>query len=149
MKNNSTTEITKNTIRGDRVSRESIYYTSLFGVALITAIVLLIISIARHNKSLTIYASLIGALFLIATLVAVRCICMSKNTLHTVGDTLVIKRFFVTRKFKSDKINKLTIVKFGDKGLNKVNITYGEKTFRYKFYNLSKEEISKLRASAK
>lgn len=146
MKDISALSNSKNVIAGEKVSREGIYYASLFGAALITSIVLLIISIVKHNKGLTVYSSILIPVFLIAGLAAARYIMMSKDTVYLKDGNLVIKSFFTTRKFKISEITKLTAAQNGNDGPTSVNITYGEKTYYYKL-NITKEQTADIKRS--
>ncbi len=135
----------KEVITGLRVNRESVYYTALFGAAFLLSVALLIISLVQENKGLTIYASVLVPLFLVASLVAARSVCVSKNKIYVRRGVLVIKSFFCTRRIEIASIERLTAANFGNKGQTSVNVTYGNKTAKYIFKNLTKEEIAHLR----
>jgi hypothetical protein len=145
MEDISQIEKTKDVIKGFKVSRESIYYTSLFGVAFIVSIVLAFIGKAQHNKGLVVYASVLIPLFLIAASVSARFISLSKNTIYVQDGVLVIKTFFATRHFEIDQIKKLTSATSGTDGITSINVTYHEKTVRYKFKNLTKDEAMQIK----
>ena len=145
MKDIKKKENTKEVITGLRISRESIYYTALFGVAFILSLVLLFIAISQSNKALTIYASVLVPVFLISTLIAVRFTCFTKNRIYVEDEVLVIKTFFTTRKFSIKKIKKLTFPQSEGETVTSVNITYCDQTFRYNFKNLEKEEAQHLK----
>lgn len=145
MKDISSIEKSKDVIKGLEINRESVYYTALFGAASVVSLVLLIISYVQRNAGLKIYSWILLPIFLIGTLAAARYAFVSKNRIYTKCGVLVIKSFFITRHFEIAKIEKLTAAKFGDKGLASVNITYGEKSFKYTFKDCSKEEINELR----
>ena len=82
MKKNLTKENTKDVIRGSRLSRESIYYTALFGVAFIVSIALLLIAIKQSNTGLIIYSSILIPVFLISSIIAARFIALNKNKIY-------------------------------------------------------------------
>lgn len=145
MKDISSIEKSKNVIKGLEINRESVYYTALFGVASLVSLVLLIVSYVQRNTGLKIYSWILLPVFAVCTLVAARYAFVSKSRIYTKCGVLVIKSFFVTRHFEIAKIEKLTAAKFGENDLASVNITYGEKSFKYTFKGCSKEEINELR----
>lgn len=145
MKDISSIEKSKDVISGLHVSKEGLYYIALFGAASITAAVLLIIAYVQHNSPLKIYSFVLLPLFLILTAVAARFTYVTKNRVYVKDGTLVIKSFFLTRKLKTEKIDKLTAAKNGETEITSVNITYCTKTYKYKFKNFTKEDISHLR----
>ena len=149
MKNTKGNKNSKEVILGFRVSRESIYYTSLFGVAFIISLVLLCIAVSRHNKALTIYAAILVPLFIVTASIAARFTCLSKNKIHVKDGFLVIKTFFVTRRFKIAEIKKITSAQSGSDSATSLKITYRDKTFKYTFKNFTKEQASQLKRAVK
>jgi hypothetical protein len=145
MKDISSIEKSKDVVYGLGVNRESIYYTALFGAASLTALVLLIISYAQKNTALKIYAWVLLPIFAICTVIAARYSFQSKNKVYVQCGVLVIKSFFITRKFEIMKIEKLTAATNNKDGVTTVNICYGGRTFNYKFKSMTKEEIAHLR----
>lgn len=135
----------KNVIAGKRLSRESLYYSILFGMGAVAAAVLLYLGITKHNKGLIIYSGILIPVFLIGTLIAVRFVLVSKNTVYSTDEVLVVKAFFITRKFKVAEIEKLTAAQSGVDGITSVNITYRGKTAHYRFKDLTKDDVSSLR----
>ena len=70
MKDINEIERSKEVIRGDKLSREALYYTILFGAASLINLVLLIFSIVHKNSGLTVYTSVLEPLFILAALIA-------------------------------------------------------------------------------
>lgn len=134
----------KDVIIGFKANRESIYYTSLFSVAFAASILLLIFGKTQNNKGLVTYASVLIPVFLISALIAARFTCVGKNKVYLTKNTLVIKTFFITRKFKTSEIKKLTSAKYGD-GCTSLNIKYHQKTYKYNFKNITKDDVSKIK----
>lgn len=147
MKDISSIKKSKETIIGLRVNKESLYYSILFGVATLVAIVLMIFAFSHNNPGLKIYSCILTPIFAVLSAIAIRFTVMSKDKIHVVDGVLVIKSFFCTRKIKVADIEKLTAAKFGTKGLTSVNITYCGKTAKYIYKNMTKEEIALLRRS--
>lgn len=145
MKDISSFEKTKDVIAGRHISKESIYYTVLFGIALIVSVALMIVACAQDNKGLKIYAAVLIPLFVLATSVSARFTCISKNKIYIKNGSIVIKSFFVTRKFNISEIKKLTSAQFGKEGLTSIKLKYREKTFKYTFKSLTKEDVAKIR----
>lgn len=148
MKDISQIEKSKNVIKGFKASRESIYYTCLFGVAFAVSVALAFIGKAQQNKALVVYACILIPLFLISTCVAVRFVFLTKNTVYTKDGVLVIKTFFTTRRFKISDIEKLTSTTSGADGITTMNVTYRSKTVRYKFKKFTKDEAQQIRRAA-
>ena len=138
-------KVKKEVITGFFVNRESIYYSVLFTLAFMVSIALLVIAKSKSNKGLVIYSAILIPLFFIATAVAIRCVCISKNKIHVKGGKLVIKTFFITRRIPISAIKKLTVAQFGDKNLTSVKLSLRDKAFRYKFKSFTKEEAAHLR----
>ena len=134
----------KDVIIGFKANRESIYYTSLFSVAFAASILLLIFGKTQNNKGLVTYASVLIPVFLISALIAARFTCVGKNKVYLTKNTLVIKTFFITRKFKTSEIKKLTSAQYGD-GCTSLNIKYHQKTYKYNFKNITKDDVSKIK----
>ena len=148
MKDNSTLENSKQIIEGEKISREGIYYAALFCAAIITSVILLIVSIRKFNRGLTIYASVLIPLFTVACLLAVRYILACKDKIHIKDGNLVIKTFFITRKFKTTEIKRINATHNEKLGVAFVKIFYGEKTYSYKF-KLTKEQTVQLKRSVR
>ena len=148
MKKNLTNENTKNVIRGERLSRESIYYTSLFGLAFIVSLVLLFIAIKQGNNGLIIYSSILIPVFLISALVAARFTVLSKNKIYVDNGILVIKTFFATKKFKTADIKKFTSAQH-ENNVTAIKITYQNKVHKFNFKNFTKEEITHMKRAIK
>ena len=148
MKKNLTKENTKDVIRGSSLSRESIYYTALFGVAFIVSLVLLFIAIKQGNNGLIIYSSILIPVFLISALVAARFTVLSKNKIYVENGTLVIKTFFATRKFKTADIRKFTSAQH-ENNVTAIRITYHNKVHKFSFKNFTKEEITHMKRAIK
>ena len=147
MKENSLSKCERDVIVGHKISKESIYYTALFGVAMIVAIALLFVSISQNNTGLTIYSSCLIPLFLMSTAIAARCIFISKDKMYVENGTLVIKKFFSTKKYSIDKIEKLKVTKNYEKDSTAVRITYKNETTKYIFKNFTKEESAHLKSA--
>jgi hypothetical protein len=145
MKDISSIEKSKDVVYGLGVNRESLYYTALFGVASVTALVLLITSYAQKNTALKIYAWILLPIFAIFTLIAARYSFVSKNKIYAQCGVLVIKSFFITRKFEILKIEKISAATNNKNGVTAVNVFYGGKTYNYKLKSMTKEEIAHLR----
>lgn len=145
MKDISSIEKSKDIVYGLSVNRESLYYTALFGAASITALVLLIISYAQKNTALKIYAWILLPVFALCTLIATRYSFASKNKIYAQRGILVIKSFFITRKFEILKIEKISAATNNKNGVTAVNVFYGGKTYNYKLKSMTKEEIAHLR----
>lgn len=142
MKDNSNK---KDVITGTKISRESLYYIILFGIAALFSLVLLVIGIVQGNKKLIIYSAIILPLFVIASALAARGAYVSRSTVYTDGDTLFIKSFFRTEKIRIKEIEKLSAAKNDKTGKTSVKITHAKKVSKYTFKNFNKEEISHLR----
>lgn len=145
MKNLQSNNTKREVIRGHRVNRESIYYTALFGVALVTSIVLLIIGIVGKTKGLIIYTAILVPVFALADLAALRYTLVSKDTLYIEDSKLVIKSFFKTRVIPVSLIDKLTAATNNKNNVTTVNITYEKESVSYKFNDITKEDIARLR----
>ena len=134
----------KETIIGLKINRESIYYTALFSLAFLASIALLIFGKLQFNDGLVIYASVLMPVFLICAVIAARFTCVTKDKIYIADGTLVIKKFFITRKFKTSEIKKLTSAQYAG-GLTSLNIKYNGKTYNYSFKNLTKDDVTKIR----
>ena len=145
MKDISSIEKSKDVVLGLCINRESVYYSALFGTASLTALVLLIISYAQRNAGLKIYSWILLPVFVICTAIAARYAFVSKNKIYAQCGTLVIKSFFVTRKYEIAKIDKLTAATNNKDGVTSVNVIYGRSTHNYKYKSITKEEIAHLR----
>lgn len=145
MKDISSIEKSKDVITGFGVNKESVYYICLFGAASITSLVLLIISYIQRNSGLKIYSWILLPVFIICTAIAARYTFVSKNKIYVQNGVLVIKSFFITRKFEIEKIKKLTSATNNKDGITIINITYGTKTVNYKYKSITKEEVAHLR----
>lgn len=146
MKESNTQKKAKEIIVGEKISKEGIYYAALFGAALITSIVLLIVSTKRIYRGLTIYSSVLIPLFAIACAWAVRYIMTCKNRIYIENGELVIKSFFANRRFKISEIKKFTANHNENTGLALIKISYGENNCSYKL-NITKEQTLKLKRS--
>ncbi|MBQ7344007.1 MAG: hypothetical protein IJW53_04500 [Clostridia bacterium] len=145
MKDISSIERSKDVVYGLGVNRESVYYSILFGAASITALVLLIISYAQKNTALKIYAWILLPIFLVCTVIAARYAFASKNKIYAQCGVLVIKSFFITRKFKIASIEKISAATNNKSGVTTVNVFYDKRTYNYKLKSMTKEEIAHLR----
>ena len=145
MKDISSIEKSKDVVYGLGVNRESLYYTALFGAASVTALVLLFISYAQKNTALKIYAWILLPIFAICTAIAARYAFASKNKIYAHDGVLVIKSFFITRKFEIAKIEKLTAATNNKSGVTTVNVFFGGRNYNYKLRSMTKEEIAHLR----
>ena len=148
MKKNLTKENTKDVIRGSRLSRESIYYTALFGVAFMVSIALLLIAIKQSNTGLIIYSSILIPVFLISSIIAARFIALNKNKIYVENGTLVIKTFFANRTFKTANIQKFTSANH-ENNVTAIRITYHNKVHKFSFKNFTKEEITHMKRAIK
>ena len=140
----------KEVIKGTKINGETVYYSALFGLGFIIAVVLLILGIIGHNTGLIVYTAILIPLFLAASLASIRFTMISKDTLYIEDGYLVVKRFFTTVKMKTSDISKLTAVKDDKSDAATINITYGKETAKFHFRSLTKEEIAQLkRATSK
>ena len=135
----------RDVIKSQGLNKETLYYTILFGVALITVLVLMIFGISNKNTGLIVYTAIIAPIFLAAEFASVRYTFTCNDTIYVEDDTLIIKTFLSTRRIPVGKIDKLTAGKIGNDDVTAVNITYGDSVARYKFKNFTKEEIAHLR----
>ena len=138
----------RTTVFKSRLNRESIYYTALFCIGAIVAVVLRYIGKAKANKGLMTYASVLIPVFIVAALVAVRFAITSRNPIYAKENKLVVKSYFITRRYNVAEIEKLTVAQNGSNGLTYVNITYRYKTANYIFKSITKEEVAHLRRVA-
>lgn len=145
MKDISSMEKSKEVISGLRANRESLYYTILFGAASIVAVVLLIVAFVQKNSPLKVYTYIMLPVFALATTAAARYTFVSKDRIYTKCGVLVIKSFFITRRFKIENIDRLTAATNNKDNVTTVNVVVGDRTASYKFKNMSKEEIAHLR----
>ena len=148
MKENLTKENTKNVIKGFRLSRESVYYTSLFSVAFVVSLVLLFIAIGQENTGLIIYSSILIPIFLSCAIVAARFTVLSKNKIYVENGTLVIKTFFATKKFKTADIRKFTSAQH-ENNVTAIKITYQNKIHKFNFKNFTKEDLTHMKRAIK
>jgi hypothetical protein len=148
MKKNLTKENTKDVIKGFRLSRESLYYAILFGVAFAVSLVLLFIAIKQENKGLIIYSSILIPIFLISASVATRFTVLSKNKIYVDNGILVIKTFFATKKFKTADIKKLTSAQH-EKNITAIKITYQNRVHKFNFKNFTKEDLTHMKRAIK
>lgn len=138
----------KDLIFGDKPSLESLYYTALFSLGAIAAMVLICIGKANANKGLTIYAAVLLPIFVIAALVATRSFCVSINTVHKKCDTLVIKTFFMTRKYNVGQIKRFSLTQSKDGTLTEVKMIYRGNAVRHTFKKMTKEEAAHFKRAA-
>ena len=135
----------KEVIRGERVNRETLYYTVLFGIAFVVITVLMVFGFMYHNPVLAIYAGILAPLFVAGFLVTLRITLVSKNTIYVENKTLVIKTLASTRKYQLKDIAKITAATNNTTGVTTINVTAGATTKSYDFKNFTKEEITQLR----
>lgn len=135
----------RDVIKGTKLSREALYYSILFGVAFVVSVVILVFGIIFKSGGLIAYASVLTALFLVGSLAAVRFTLISRDTIYVENGQLVIKSFTGTKSFKITKITKLSAVT-DEKNVTKVKITTGKQHTKYKFRNLTKEDIANLKS---
>lgn len=145
MKDISTVQNSRDVIRGARFSHEFLYYAVLFGLALITSLVLLVFGIVNKQTSLVVYTAIITPIFLALSLVFLRLTLVSHNTIYVEDGTLVIKSFLKTREFKVMEIGKVSAAINNKNNLTSINVTYGKNTFNYEYKNFNKDEIAHLR----
>lgn len=148
MNKNLTKENTKDIIKGFRLSRESLYYAILFGVAFAVSLVLLFIAIKQENKGLIIYSSILIPIFLISASVATRFTVLSKNKIYVDNGILVIKTFFATKKFKTADIKKFTSAQ-NEKNITAIKITYQNRVHKFNFKNFTKEDLTHMKRAIK
>ena len=134
--------IKKDIIKGPKISREGIYYASLFTLGAIVAAILVFVGMAKENKGLTIYASVLLPIFVISALVAARFVCISVGTVCKKGDVLVIKTFFMTRRYNVGEIEKLYVTQSKDEKITEIKIAYRDNVVDYTFKNMTKEEAA-------
>ena len=145
MKENSSKEGFKEVLYGQRVNKESVYYSALFGAASITSLVLLIIAYAQRNTDLKIYSYVLLPMFILCTATAVRYTLMCKDRIYVKDGVLTVKSFFVNRHFEIGRIEKVTAVSPDDGKPTTVKIIYGNQSYRYSLVNFGKEDISRLK----
>ena len=138
----------KEAIIGSRANRESLYYTILFTLGAIAAAVLICLGSAKANKGLTNYAAVLLPIFVIAALVFARFSYVSANTVHKNNGVLVIKTFFITRKYNVSEIEKFALMQSKNGEITEVKIIYREKTFYHTFKKMTKEEAARLKRVA-
>lgn len=150
MKDINEIERSKEVIRGDKLSREALYYTILFGAASLINLVLLIFSIVHKNSGLTVYTSILEPLFILAALIALRCTLISQDTIYIEDKTLVIKRFFETKRIAIANIDKLSCATDTKGETTQIKIVCGKETMKFKYKNFTKENVAHIkRAVAK
>lgn len=147
MKKNASSNNERDVIVGKKTNKESIYYIALFGVALVVSIVLLFISISQKNTGLTIYSSILIPVFVVSTAVSARLAFIGKDKMYVEDRVLVIKKFFSTKKYPIDKIEKLKVTKNYEKDNTSVKITYKNETDKYIFKNFTKEDGAHLKSA--
>ena len=147
MKKNSSSKCERDVIVGHNISKETVYYTALFGAAMIVALVLLFISISQKNTGLTIYSSILIPVFLTSTAISLRFVLIGKEKMYVEDGVLVIKKFFSTKKHSIDKIEKLKVTTNHEKDNTVVKITYKNETVKYIFKNFTKEDGAHLKSA--
>ena len=145
MKENATK---KEVIAGEKINHESLYYTVLFGIGAIVSAILIYIGVAKHNKGLMIYSIMLAPILLALALVFARLTCVSKNTVYTKDERLVIKSFPITRKFVTKNIKKITVAQNGADGITSVNVTYQRRTYNFRLKRITKEEAACIKRAA-
>lgn len=138
-------QVKRDYIKGNPISKEALYYSILFGIGCIVGLVILIIALAYKNDKLSLYAGIITTLFLLASLAAATYILIRREAIYLEENTLVIAKLFSTKRFTVANIDKLTAATNNQNGITSVNVTCSGKVTRYKFKNMSKEEIAQLR----
>lgn len=135
----------KDVIVASKANRECIYYISLFGVAFIAAVVLILVGYRNENAGLRIYSYVLAPIFAIGVGVATRVLYASVNSIYTKAGTLYIKRPLYTRRIPQDKIDSVTVAKYGEEGLTSLKIIYGEKTAKYSLIGVTREDAARLK----
>lgn len=144
MKDTLANNKSRDVIKGTRLSREALYYSILFGVAFVISVVLFVFGIIFKSGGLIAYSSTLTVLFLVGSLSAIRFTLISHETVYAEDGYLFIKSFSGTQRFKISKITKLSAVT-DEKNVTKVKITTGKQHAKYKFRNLTKEDIVNLK----
>ena len=132
-------------IKGKPISKEALYYSILFGIGGIIGLVILIIALANKNSNLTLYSGIITVMFLLASLAAATYILIRREAIYLRENKLVIAKLFSTKRFAITNIEKLTAATNNQNGVTSINVTCLGKVAHYKFKNISKEEIARLR----
>ena len=138
----------KEVIAGEKINRESLYYTVLFGIGAIVSAILIYIGVAKHNKGLMIYSIVLAPILLALALVFARLTCVSKNTVYTKDARLVIKSFPITRRFLTEDIKRITVAQNGADGITSVNVKYQRRTYNFRLKKITKEEAACIKRAA-
>jgi hypothetical protein len=132
-------------IRGERLNRETLYYTVLFGIAFVVITVLMVFGFMYHNPVLAIYAGILVPIFIAGFFVTLRLTLVSKNTVYVENKTLVIKSFASTKKYQLKEITRITAATNSTTGVTTINVTSGATTKSYSFKNFTNDQIAQLR----
>jgi hypothetical protein len=132
-------------IKGKPLNKEAAYYSALFGCALIFSMVLLIYGIAKRNSGLITYSAILVPVFLVITIIALRFVAASFNSIYVENETLVIRKFLTAKKIPLADIVRVSVATNNKTDITSVNVTYGDKTAHYTYKNLTKEDVAHLR----
>lgn len=145
MKDITSVSKSKEILFESKANKEWIYYVCLFGSAFVAAVVLIFIGHKNENAGLKTYAAVLAPLFALAAAISARLLFASINQIFTKNGTLYIKRPFYTKRIALDKIETVTVAKYGDKGLTSLKITYGEKSAKYSLAGVTREDAARLK----
>lgn len=145
MKDITSISKSKEVLFESKANKEWLYYVCLFGAAFVAAVALIFVAYNKENAGLKIYATILAPVFALASAIAARLFYASANSIFIKNGTLYIKRPFYTKRIAVDKIETVTVAKYGDKGLTSLKITYGEKSAKYSLANVTREDAVRLK----
>ncbi len=131
----------KDVIITSKANKEFVYYLVLFSIAFAAAIALIAIAFVNNNKGLKIYSLTLAPVFLVLTLLSVRLLYASINSVFVKDGFVYIKKALCTKKILISDINDVKVASNEKDGTAWVKVIYGNKEAKLKLGEINKDEL--------
>lgn len=142
---NKNTNVSENVLVHSPAKKSKLFYVILFALATVASVVILLVAFDGFMRVWKTYSIIMTAAFFVLTIVATLIYCASSSKMYLKNDELRVKSKLLTRKFKLSDIEKIKVAKFEDQDICTVKIITAEKTYKYVYTGISKEDATRIR----
>ena len=142
---NKNTSISENVLVHSPAKKSKLFYVILFALATVASAVILLVAFNGFMRVWKTYSIVMTAVFFVLTIVAALVYCASSSKMYLKNDELRVKSKLLTRKFKLSDIEKVKGARFEDQDISTVKITTADKTYKYTYTGISKEDAMRIR----
>lgn len=139
------TKQNKNMLINVPMRKNRLFYLILFAAATLASVAIIIVALNGFMRMWKIYSVILCASFSLLTVIFAILCYASSSRMYATDEALFIKSGLLTRKISLSEIEDIKVKKHEDKDVSTVKIITIDKTYKYTYKGLSKEDSARIR----